>query len=209
MNLEDNEMEENNRIENLEEKAIRFAHLMKRVTHLHHRHEEGPMIHPGQGKLLLLILRKEPVGQKELVEMLDIRPSSLSELLKKLEAKGLVTRTPDEQDKRNMIVTLTGEGKALAEKALAGKEEQQAKIFEALCEEERVQLGALLDKLCGAWQKELDDAGEQEPPHRPHPGPHGPHGPGPEMHEFHRHHDGCCKMERFMREAKRCDMDRE
>ena len=76
----------------------------------------------------------------------------------------------------------------------------------------RVQLGALLDKLCGAWQKELDDAGEQEPPHRPHPGPHGPHGPhgpGPEMHEFHRHHDGCCKMERFMREAKRCDMDRE
>ena len=125
-------MEENNRIENLEEKAIRFAHLMKRVTHLHHRHEEGPMIHPGQGKLLLLILRKEPVGQKELVEMLDIRPSSLSELLKKLEAKGFVTRTPDEQDKRNMIVTLTGEGKALAEKALAGKEEQQAKIFEAL-----------------------------------------------------------------------------
>ena len=108
-------MEENNRIENLEEKAIRFAHLMKRVTHLHHRHEEGPMIHPGQGKLLLLILRKEPVGQKELVEMLDIRPSSLSELLKKLEAKGFVTRTPDEQDKRNMIVTLTGEGKALAE----------------------------------------------------------------------------------------------
>ena len=202
-------MQENNRIENLEEKTIRFAHLMKRITHFYHRHEEGPMMHPGQGKLLLLILRKEPVGQKELVEMLDIRPSSLSELLKKLEAKGLITRTPDEQDKRNIIVTLTDEGKTLAEKAIAGKEAQEAKIFETLSEEERIQLGALTDKLCSAWQKELEDAGEEEPPRGPHHGPHGPHGPGPDMHDCHRHHADPCKRERFMREAKKHDMDHE
>ncbi len=167
-------MEMNDMLEGLMGRASQFAHLMRRMMHFYHKGSEGPMMHPGQGGLLMLILKKEPVAQKELVEILDIRPSSLSELLKKLEAKGLIARTPDEQDKRNVVVALTPQGRKLAEQTADSREDLQARLFAALSEDELKQFDALLAKLAGSWQKTLEEAGEDELPCPPHRG-HGPH----------------------------------
>lgn len=168
----------------LMDRSHRFAHLLGRIHHFYHKQTKGPLLHPGQGRLLYQILEKEPVSQKDLAFLLDIRPSSLSELLKKLEDKGLIARAPDDDDKRNMVVTLTGEGKALVQQAAQGREALEAKVFDPLSEEELSQLSSLLGKLTDSWQATLDEAGEpSEPPHHgPHRGPcegpgphHGPH----------------------------------
>jgi DNA-binding MarR family transcriptional regulator len=137
-------------------------------------HEEPRhRVHPGQGKLLITLKEMGPSAQKDLVDALDIRPSSLSELLNKLETKELVERRPDEQDKRNSIVSLTEAGEKAAETAAEKYRKLNDRLFGALNSEERSQLNSLLVKLNGSWRETF----ACDPELHPHP-----HGPGPMGH---------------------------
>lgn len=62
----------------------------------------------------------QTVGQ--LGEKLFLESSTLTPLLKRLEATGYVTRERDSQDERQVRVGLTAQGKAIFEKAFAGRE---------------------------------------------------------------------------------------
>ncbi len=75
----------------------------------------------GQYSCLFILERTGPVSQKKLADILRIRPSSVGEILAKLEAKGLICRTPSPEDGRVLLVSLTEEGKAAAQ--AAGKTE--------------------------------------------------------------------------------------
>jgi DNA-binding MarR family transcriptional regulator len=55
---------------------------------------------------------------KELIEMLQLDGPTLSPLLKRLEAAGLVTRARDPRDERQLQISLTQKGHALREQAL-------------------------------------------------------------------------------------------
>ena len=55
---------------------------------------------------------------KELGEKLYLDSGTLTPVLKKLEAKGYVTRSRSRKDERNLIVSITDEGLALREQAL-------------------------------------------------------------------------------------------
>ena len=56
---------------------------------------------------------------KELGNALYLDSGTLTPLLKKIEAKGLITRRRSEADERSLIVSLTEEGEALKDKALS------------------------------------------------------------------------------------------
>ena len=64
---------------------------------------------------------------KELGRMLYLDSGTLTPLLKKLEAKGFVTRTRSHKDERNLIVGVTETGLNLREQALGIPDEIQAK----------------------------------------------------------------------------------
>lgn len=55
---------------------------------------------------------------KELGDRLHLDSGTLTPLLKKMEAKGMLTRKRCEQDERSLLVTLTDKGMALRERAL-------------------------------------------------------------------------------------------
>ena len=55
---------------------------------------------------------------KELGECLYLDSGTLSPLIKKLEAKGLITRKRSDKDERNLIVEITSEGEKLKEQAV-------------------------------------------------------------------------------------------
>ena len=55
----------------------------------------------------------------ELGNALYLDSGTLTPLLKKMEAKGLITRRRSEADERSLIVSLTEEGEALKDKALS------------------------------------------------------------------------------------------
>lgn len=60
-----------------------------------------------------------PMSVKDLSNRLELDPGTLSPLLKRLEAGGLIRRERDRTDERMLAVALTDQGVALRERALA------------------------------------------------------------------------------------------
>jgi DNA-binding MarR family transcriptional regulator len=75
------------------------------------------LTHP-QYLVMLALWGKSPLPVKELIELLQLDGPTLSPLLKRLEAAGLVTRTRDPNDERQLRIDLTPRGHALREDAL-------------------------------------------------------------------------------------------
>ena len=103
----------------------------------------------GQESILTLIAQYPGITQKGLAEALNIQPASVSELLMKLERKGLVLREKDEQDRRSIKVQLTEEGLQVLE----APGEEISDPFQALSAEEQEQLRSLLEKLLTDWEQ--------------------------------------------------------
>lgn len=73
--------------------------------------------------VMMVMWEKKCLNVKELGECLYLDSGTLTPLLKKLEAKKLLTRMRSEKDERNLVVTITEEGEALKEKAIAVPEQ--------------------------------------------------------------------------------------
>ncbi|MFD1957851.1 MarR family winged helix-turn-helix transcriptional regulator [Paenibacillus thailandensis] len=67
---------------------------------------------------MLALWEEDNVPVKTLGERLYLDSGTLTPLLKKLEAAGLIVRERDAKDERSVLVRLTGQGKALREQAL-------------------------------------------------------------------------------------------
>ena len=106
--------------------------------------------------LCMLDRRGGTMSQQELGGCFDIKPGSLSEILSKLESAGLIERTRDPKDRRQLFVRLTDEGAAAAQKAHENREAFRQKAFSALSVEEQEQLIDMLDRIRTTWE-ELDD----------------------------------------------------
>ncbi len=67
---------------------------------------------------MMVLWEKKQVTVKELGEMLFLDSGTLTPLLKKLEAKGMLHRERSKEDERVLVVTITPEGEALRDKAI-------------------------------------------------------------------------------------------
>ncbi len=76
-----------------------------------------------------------------------MNPSSMSEMISKLEHDGYVKRTVDPSDKRATLITLTELGEARAAELSDERNERFSRLFANLTEEEKEQLVTLLEKL--------------------------------------------------------------
>jgi DNA-binding MarR family transcriptional regulator len=93
---------------------------------------------------MLVLWEASPRTVGALGEALDLESSTLTPLLKRLEAQGLVARTRDPQDERRVVVTLTEAGAALRDRARAVPEQLFCKLNIQLDE-----LGDLRERLKG------------------------------------------------------------
>lgn len=67
---------------------------------------------------MMVLWERKSMTAKELGRVLYLDSGTLTPLLKKLEAKHLLTRKRSETDERNLIVTVTEEGEALKDAAM-------------------------------------------------------------------------------------------
>jgi MarR family transcriptional regulator, organic hydroperoxide resistance regulator len=67
--------------------------------------------------VMLVLWEQDGLPVKEIGERLFLDSGTLTPLLKRLEAAGLVKRTRSREDERQVIVALTAQGEALKEKA--------------------------------------------------------------------------------------------
>ncbi len=96
---------------------------------------------------MLALWEEDHQSVKELGRRLMLDSGTLTPLLKKMEAKGIVNRQRSKLDERNLIVSLTAAGKALREKAVTVPERVVGCL--RLEPEEAMELYRLLHKLMG------------------------------------------------------------
>lgn len=143
-----------NQTTELWEKLVQLQHLLPRW---HARRQAGPTANAarGQGRILAFLKIQDGIPTKDLAYLLDIRISSLNELLAKLEKNGYIVREPSAEDKRVMLIKLTEKGRA--------EEQPQAdtdSVFGCLTPEEQETFGSYLDRMIAALETEL---GESDP----------------------------------------------
>lgn len=183
---------DNTQLTNLYFQLHRFARLAARQHHMH-RPEHPPMLR-GQDRLLSILMEQDGIAQKEIVERMDIRPSSAGELVEKLEEAGFVERRSSEGDKRISNVYLTELGHQTALQTARAREGMLEETFSALNMEEREQLASLLERLNDSLQDKAPEkrgrkahghgCEEDMGPMGDWYGPHGEHG----HHGHHPHH---------------------
>lgn len=100
-------------------------------------------------EIILAILsdNKGAMRQNQLAEAFRVSPSTLSEMLNKLEADGLITRATDPADRRATLLALTDVGAARACEIREETRRAFASAFGELSDEEKHTLIALLHKI--------------------------------------------------------------
>jgi len=115
----------------------------------------------GQSLLLARLTESDGMQIKNIVDDLGIRPSSASELVSKLEKRGLVHTVCDSTDRRVRKVFLTEQGRVFADQMKAAQSEVKKELFAGLTDADQSQLLSLLKKmnahLAGKYQKPSDD----------------------------------------------------
>jgi MarR family transcriptional regulator, organic hydroperoxide resistance regulator len=98
------------------------------------------LTHP-QYLVMLALWGQSPLAVKELIEMLQLDGPTLSPMLKRLEAAGLVSRTRDPHDERQLRIDLTEKGRDLRKQALNVPPTVVAKLGMSLGELEELHSG--------------------------------------------------------------------
>lgn len=97
--------------------------------------------------------RHEPCLATELAAMAKVKTQSMSQILKKMENAGIITRSLSHEDRRKIYISLTPLGKKTVEKARYDKDEWlKNQIEHALSGKERL----LLEKSLPVLQKLTD-----------------------------------------------------
>lgn len=126
--------------EKLSRLLVRCGHFM-----FHQTHQGGQ-----QDKVISILQEKGPMPQKALQEKLGIQSGSVSELVTKLETKGLISRENDPADRRRVVLKLTEKGLACHRFHAPRPADTR---FAALSEEECAQLETILLKLSESWEQ--------------------------------------------------------
>lgn len=146
----------------LMEKMRHLNGMIRRLSMPKPTHE-GPR---GRSQLRALtqIALRDGITQRELMSRLGIMPSSMSELMGKLEDAGLIERRESTEDRRNVNVFITEEGKKKLEES--NFTSPRFDPFAALTDEEKDTFDVLMDKLIAASEEEC---GRQNLPLHPMP----------------------------------------
>ncbi len=99
-----------------EQEMSLITQLSKIQFQLIHQFLASIDIYPGQYHLLNLIAKyKDGINQKEIGKSLFIKPSSVNQVIVKLEEMNYLSRAIAPSDKRVLIVTITDKGKEILE----------------------------------------------------------------------------------------------
>jgi len=104
-------------------------------------------LHAGQDNLLCKLWANDGLTQVQLCEHLKCEPSTVTNMVKTLEQKGIVYRQRDEKDGRISRVFLTPEGRNLEGPVNERWKKQQDKLLAGIVPEERLLLRRLMKQM--------------------------------------------------------------
>src|ERR1700749_1834072 len=127
--------------------AYLFKHGGRLMADLHVAALSPLDIHARDLGVLLAIDRSGPASQQQIAEGLGVDPTTMVALIDALEAKGILFRRPDAEDRGRNVVELTSSGKTVLRKATAASDKAEATLLDPLSPEEGEQLRDLLARI--------------------------------------------------------------
>lgn len=121
--------------------------ITRRLRHAAASATEPLGLSPHQARALHVIGRADGARLSEIAERLRVAPRSTTEVVDALEAKELVARQPDPNDRRAVLVELTPHGREVLNRATDLRSHIHATAFAVLTDAEQDQLARLLAKV--------------------------------------------------------------
>lgn len=109
-----------------------------------------------------MLHRYGSITQKELQEILQIQQGSLSELLSEMESSGLIERKRNPEDRRQVVISLTPEGKEVEHANHERVVRENMELFSSLSQEEQDELYRMLRVLLEDWKAKNPQAFPEE-----------------------------------------------
>lgn len=131
--------------------------ILRNLGHLGHYLYITRGCRGGQQFILTALYRDGDMTQKDLLAKTKNTSASLSEMVRKLEAKGLVERTRVDKDRRQTLLSLTKEGRKQAQEAQESIESFEAQALSVLSDEEKIVFCGYLDRLVEHWDTCIKD----------------------------------------------------
>ena len=114
--------------------------LLTDMTQLHAAYVNRSLarwnIHSGQGAIISALGILGPCSQKDLADFRQVSPATISVMLGRMEAKGLITRTPSEEGGKRNEIALTERGRQICSEMASIMPGENAKIFEGLSQQD-------------------------------------------------------------------------
>ena len=133
------------------EQVLELLHLLRRCGHyLHHNWGCGRV---SQARILHILAEHDEMTQRQLQDWMGIQQGSLSELVKKLDGQGLITREREQTDQRQLLIRITEAGMQQHQYNHKQRLRQSQELTAVLNEEEKRQLASLLKKLLNSWKE--------------------------------------------------------
>ncbi|MEV0144902.1 MULTISPECIES: MarR family winged helix-turn-helix transcriptional regulator [unclassified Nonomuraea] len=140
--------------------AIRMIALKHRARAAAKLTELG--LHPGHEAVLFLLHADGPQSQRQLATGAGCEPPSITLMVRKLEAAGLVSRVPAVQDARANVVRLTDEGEKVIVRLRELWRDLADETVAGLADTSVDQLVKTLTDLAHSLQRQAPGAGEVE-----------------------------------------------
>ena len=107
----------------------------------------------GEGYLLALLYAEgRPIYSGELKRLTGLTTGRIANILKQLEGKSYITRTPQGSDRRRIAVALTDSGRERIEAELDEMKRSHARLLEYLGEKDSEEFIRLIKKALSFWE---------------------------------------------------------
>lgn len=106
--------------------------------------------------VLFALVRGASLSQKALAAAASIEQPTMAATLGRMERDGLLTRSPDPNDRRSTLYALSARGMALTKDVRTAGQEVNEAALAGLSQEERDQLMAMLGKVVGNLESFLE-----------------------------------------------------
>ena len=138
------------------DKLKKFMIHIHRHLHNHYRDDKMVDITPSEQMLLFKMTRwhEKKIIVTDIVNILELAPSTVSLTLNSLEEKGYVERTVNKENRREIYVSLTHKGQKILEKIKANNRHLIKNLFDYLGDEDSEKLLDLLEKMVSFLEKE-------------------------------------------------------
>ncbi len=127
--------------------AYLFKHAERLMADLHAEALAPFDIHARDLGVLLAIDSIEPASQQQIARRLGVDRTTMVAMIDALEAKGLLARRPDADDRRRNVIELTATGQNILRQAIDASDKAEAELLAPLSTEERQQLRDLLTRV--------------------------------------------------------------